>query len=239
VKAIVLGRTVIAVAATVALAACSGGGSGGPSRPRTPSASASSTPSTTASSACGATTTYKSPPSTLPTRAVTLTTAKPPWPPPVLTQPEQTPDYVAAAGLPCSEEMLQVHYHAHLDINVDGNAVVVPQYLGFVAQGNNVVGLAPLHTHDNTGIIHIENSVPATFYLGQLFIEWGVKFTPTCLGPYCSGNGKELAVFVNGQRYSGDPTQLILKAHQEIAIEYGDSGKLPKPPSSYAFPSGL
>jgi hypothetical protein len=156
-----------------------------------------------------------------------------------VTQPEKTGEYVTAAGLPCSEEMLQVHYHAHLDINIDGKAAVVPQYLGFVAEGDQVAGLAPLHTHDNTGIIHLENSVPATFILEQLFIEWGVKFTPTCLGPYCAGHGKELAVFVNGSRYSGDPTKLVLKAHQEISIEYGDTGKLPNPPTSYAFPSGL
>jgi hypothetical protein len=162
-----------------------------------------------------------------------------PWAPPVVTNPQATAQYVAAAGLPCSEEMLQVHYHAHLDINVNGSPVVVPQYLGFVAQGNQVVGLAPLHTHDSSGIIHIENSVPATFYLGQFFIEWGVRFTKTCIGPYCAGKGKELAVFVDGNRYTGDPTQLVLKKHQEIAIEYGPTGKLPAPPSSYAFPNGL
>lgn len=217
---------------TISISACSGGGSGGPPPP---------TPSPTSSGACSAANAgYKAPPSTLPAQPVSLTTAKPPWGPPLLTQPQQTADYVAAAGLPClGTEMLQVHYHAHVDINVDGRAVTVPQYLGFVAEGNQVAGLAPLHTHDNTGIIHIENSVPATFYLGQVFIEWGVKFTPTCLGPYCSGHGKQLAVFLDGKPYKGDPTKLVLKAHEEIAIEYGDTGKLPQPPPTYAFPSGL
>jgi len=214
----------------LAVVACSGGGS-----------SPNPTPSDTqSSSGCAAkTANYTSPPPTLPAVSVPLTTAAPPWGPPALTRPQQTAQYTQAAGLPCSEEMLQVHYHAHLDINVNGNPVVVPQYIGFVVQGNSVVGLAPLHTHDNAGIIHIENSVPATFYLDQFFIEWGVKFTPTCLGPYCSGKGKELAVFVDGQRYTGDPTKLVLKKHQEIAIEYGTTGKLPTPPSSYAFPAGL
>jgi hypothetical protein len=192
----------------LALVACSGGGS---SPQPTPSDSSSS-------SACAAkSANYTSPPATLPALSVPLTTAAPPWGPPALTRPQQTAQYTEAAGLPCSAEMLQVHYHAHLDISVDGNPVVVPQYVGFVVQGNSVVGLAPLHTHDNAGIIHIENSV----------------------GPYCSGKGKELAVFVDGQRYTGDPTKLVLKMHQEIAIEYGPTGKLPTPPSSYAFPAGL
>jgi len=161
---------------------------------------------------------------------VSLTTSQPPWAPPAVVDPQETAKYVAAAGLPCSEEMLQVHYHAHLDINVNGSPVVVPRYVGFVVQGNKAVDLAPLHTHDDSGIVHIENSVPATFYLGQFFIEWGVRFTKTCLGPYCAGHGKELTVFVDGARYTRNPTQLVLKKHQEIAIEYGVAGKLPTPP---------
>lgn len=228
-------RTTVAGLLLVAASACSGGGSNDVTPP-------TQTPSSDASNPCAAANgvTYKSPPPTLPAKPVTLTTAAPPWGPPLLTQPDKTADYVAAAGIPClGTEMLEVHYHAHLDINVDGKAVLVPQYLGFVAHGDQVAGLAPLHTHDDTGIIHIENSVPAIFTLGQVFIEWGVKFTPTCLGPYCAGKGKELAVFVNGERQTGDPTKVVLKAHQEIAIEYGDTGKLPKPPTSYAFPSGL
>lgn len=229
-----ISKGVVASVLLVAASACSGGGSSGPSPTTPPPSSNSANPCSAANGV-----TYTSPPPTLPAKPVTLTTAAPPWGPPLLTQ-QNTAEYGAAAGIPClGTEMLEVHYHAHLDININGKAAVVPQYLGFVASGNQVVGLAPLHTHDDSGIIHIENSVPATFYLGQVFIEWGVKFTPTCLGPYCSGKGKELAVFLDGKRYSGDPTKLVLKSHQEIAIEYGATGKLPTPPSSYAFPSGL
>ena len=216
------------IALAIALTGCSGGGSSSPS----PSPSSSADAPTPVP-------TYTSPPASLPASSVQLSTSPPPWAPPIITDPQQSADYVAAAGLPYAEEMLSVHYHAHLDINVNGTPVVVPQYVGFVAKGNQVVGLAPLHTHDDSGIIHIENSVPATFYLGQFLVEWGVRFTKTCLGPYCAGNGKELAVFVDGKRYAGDPTEIVLKKHLEIAVEYGVAGKLPQPPASYAFPSGL
>ena len=183
--------------------------------------------------------TYTAPPPDLPVNPVPLTTNAPPWAPPVITNAARSADYVAAAGLPYAPEMLRVHYHAHLDINVDGKAVAVPPYIGFVAKGRSIVGLAPLHTHLQDGIIHIENSVPAKFVLDQFFIEWGVRFTATCLGPYCTGHGKELAVFVDGKRLTGDPTQLVLAKHQEIAIEYGRKGALPTPPSSFSFPNGL
>jgi hypothetical protein len=219
---------VLAGLLVVVVAGCSGGGSGGGHV--TPSGTASAT----------APVTYRTPPATLPAIPVPLTTQPPPWlPPAAINNGADSAAYVAAAGFSSAAEMLQVHYHAHLDIEVDGKAVTVQPFLGWVVKGQSATGLAPLHTHDGSGIIHIENSVPATFVLGQFFVEWGVKFTPTCLGPYCTGHGKQLAVFVNGKPYTGDPTKLVLAAHQEIAVEYGATGHLPTPPSSYAFPSGL
>jgi hypothetical protein len=169
-----------------------------------------------------------------------MSTAPAPWlAPAVVANGANSAAYVAAAGLPYAEEMLTVHYHAHLDINVDGKAVVVPAGLGFVVKGNSVAGLAPLHTHDNSGVIHIENSIAADFVLGQVFTEWGVRFTQDCMGSYCTGSGKVLEVFVDGKPYTSDPTRLVLRKHQEIAVEYGNSGSLAPPPASYKFPNGL
>jgi hypothetical protein len=227
-------RRAAAVAATLVVAAsltaCSSKSSGGH-----PTPGSSCTPSGAPSTA-----TYTSPPATLPAGPADLSTAKPPWlPPAVINQGKNSAAYVAAAGLPFSEEMLSVHYHAHLDINADGKPVAVPPYIGYVVQCDKPVGLAPLHTHQQDGIIHIENSVPATFVLGQFFVEWGVRLTKDCVGGLCAGKGKELAVFVNGTKFTGDPAGIVLHKHDEIAIEYGDTGKLPTPPSSYTFTNGL
>lgn len=181
---------------------------------------------------------YTSPPATLPVGDIELSTAPPPWlAPATIGNGARSASYVAAAGLSWGAEMLAVHYHAHLDIVIDGEKVAVPPYLGYVLENGDAT-LAPLHTHDDSGIIHIENDVPAKFVLGQVFVEWGVRFTADCLGAACAGDGKELAVFVNGKRYDGDPTRLVLAEKQEIAIEYGDTGQLPKPPKSYDFPKG-
>jgi len=185
---------------------------------------------------------YTAPPDVVPVpgSTITLSTGPAPWlPPAVVDNGKNSAAYVAAAGLPYKEEMLQVHYHAHLDVVIDGKATAVPPYVGFVVQGQKVAGLAPLHTHDSSGIIHIENSVPATFLLGQFFVEWGVRLSPTCIGGYCADATHELAVFVGGKRYDGDPNKIVLSKHAEIAIEYGAKGKLPKPPSSYVFENGL
>ena len=224
-------RVVALAACLVAVAGC-GSGSGGSSAGPGGQPDASSTPTSTPS-------TYRSPPATLPVTSVELSTAKPPWlPPGVINQGKDSVAYVAAAGLPYGEEMLSVHYHAHLDVNVDGKAVPVPPYIGFITNGTKALGLAPLHTHQQDGVIHIENSVPATFVLGQFFVEWGVRLTADCIGGLCAGNGKELAFFVNGKRFTGDPSRIVLTKHEEIAIEYGDTGKLPPPPTSFAFAGG-
>jgi hypothetical protein len=65
---------------------------------------------------------------------------------------------------------------------------------------------------------------------------WGVKFTSSQLGGYTATSDKPLTVYLNGAKYTGDPRQLKLASHQEIAVIYG-----PAPdqiPSTYAFPSG-
>ena len=184
---------------------------------------------------------YTAPPDTLPVpgSTVTLSTGPAPWAPPAIADAKDTVAYVTAAGLPYNEEMLQVHYHAHLDVIIDGKPTPVPPYVGFIVSGQKVTALAPLHTHDSSGVIHIENSVPAKFLLGQFFIEWGVRLSATCVGGYCADATHDFAVYVNGSKYAGDPNQIVLTKHEEIAIEYGAKGSLPKPPSAYTFTNGL
>jgi hypothetical protein len=102
------------------------------------------------------------------------------------------------------------------------------------------IGIAPtegflteLHTHDATGIIHVESPTQATFTLGQFFCEWGVKLTANCLGRYRG----PVSWWVNGQKMTGNPAQLVLKQHQQIVIATGQTPSVV--PSSFDFPSGL
>jgi hypothetical protein len=57
---------------------------------------------------------------------LTLNTGVAPWP-----DPDHVPDRVASAGLPgASSESLAVHYHAHLDIFVNGHSEPVAATIG-------------------------------------------------------------------------------------------------------------
>jgi len=143
-----------------------------------------------------------------------------------------------AAGIPAlGQEGLVKHIHQHLDVYDEGKKVTVPFAIGIDPNGKFI---APLHTHDAAGIIHVESPTEYDYTLGQFFEVWGVRFSRTCIGGLCNSGDKTLRVFVWGKPFTGDPTRIVLDEHQEIVIAYGTAAQLPDPvPSSYKFPSGL
>jgi hypothetical protein len=166
---------------------------------------------------------------------VTLVQTPPPWALPADAKP-----YIAAAGLSVlSQEQLEVHYHAHLDVIANGNQVTVPAGIGFVIDNGRATGITVLHTHDPSGIVHIESASNEAFNLGQVFTEWGVALNASQFGGLDVDNAHELRAYVNGRRFEGDPATIRLKPHLEIALWYGPSGTSPRIPKSYAFPEGL
>ena len=143
-----------------------------------------------------------------------------------------------AIGIPALSPMegTAVHIHQHLDLYVDGRKVLVPAGIGI----DPAVGYAPLHTHDPSGVIHVESPTVRTYTLGEFFAVWGVRITPSCLGGYCAGGGRQLRLFVDGRADRGDPTTLALAPHQELVVAFGTAAQLPSPiPSTYQFPPGL
>jgi len=117
--------------------------------------------------------------------------------------------------------------------------VTVPADIGIVFKNGQAVAISPLHTHTPDGVLHVEAERNAKFTLGQLFTEWGVRLSSTCVGGLCADGSHEIAFAVDGVPYEGDPGEIALKPHEEIAIVYGAKGNLPKPPASYNFPKGL
>ena len=127
------------------------------------------------------------------------------------------------------QEGAAVHIHAHLDVYVGGKHVTVPALVGI-----DVVNqfITELHTHDTSGVLHIESPSVRTFTLGQFFGEWGVRLSGSSVGRYRG----PVHWWVNGKQRSGDPAALTLRSHQEIALAIG-----PAPfqvPKAYAFPYG-
>lgn len=145
---------------------------------------------------------------------------------------------VAAAGLPMlGAEGNAVHIHAHLDIIVNGAPVRVPADIGVDDARHKI---SPLHSHDTTGVIHIESpTAPATFTLGQFFTEWQVSLSADHIGGLVTDSAHQLKVYVNGTPRTGNPADIVLVAHDEIAIVYGTQAQQTDVPSSYQWSNGL
>jgi hypothetical protein len=144
-------------------------------------------------------------------------------------------------------EQLVFHIHAHLAIYVNGEQKLVPYGIGIVppyqlqtipagnpAAGTSFVGGGSkfywLHTHDETGVIHIESPKQETFTLGQFFDEWGQQLGPNQVGP---STGK-ITAYVNGKVFTGNPRDIPLAAHNVVQLDLGKDVA----PAPFSFPEG-
>lgn len=161
------------------------------------------------------------------------TTATPPWP-----APANASAGAKAAGLKmASMEGSVSHFHVHLDVIVNGKAVPVPANLGI---DRTTQQLSEMHTHDGSGVLHIEAPTHRRYVLGEIFNEWNVQLGPGGIGGLKTGGGKTLTAYVDGKRVTGDPAAIELTPHREIALVYGDAANASvKVPKSYDFPSGM
>ena len=163
------------------------------------------------------------------------------WPAP----PDPMRLTVEAGLTPERRETLLHHVHAHLDVFVDGSPVTVPAGIGIntkdpgVKHGTNPEAyggielcarpcISPLHTHDETGILHTESATPEPNTLGQFFTEWDVRLTKSCVDVYCSPK-TPVAFYVDGKPFDGDPGSMLLTDQKEIAIVIGEPpAEIPK-----------
>jgi photosystem II stability/assembly factor-like uncharacterized protein len=89
-----------------------------------------------------------------------------------------------------------------------------------------------LSTRDATGVITVELPVArkdAVLTLGDFLDVWARDLQPL--------PGQPLAVYVNGQRYEGDPRAIPLREHADIVIEA--EGAHPTQPPPFHWPPGL
>jgi hypothetical protein len=164
-------------------------------------------------------------------------------------------DKTQLAGLqPETHEFVFLHVHAHLDVFVDGADVTVPAAIGIntydpavkrfkAPDGSIGYGgisppcetpcISPLHTHFPDGILHTEAKEHEFNTLGEFFTEWGVRLDRDCVQDFCRPE-TSIAVYVDGEKFSGDPRTIRLEDQREIAVVIGTPPK--EIPSS--FPGG-
>ncbi|WP_321798340.1 hypothetical protein [Caballeronia sp. J97] len=120
-------------------------------------------------------------------------------------------------GLICAAGMAETfHVHAHVAIFKDGQWLAFPKNVGILSQCNYET-----HTHDNTGIIHIETPNLKNFTLGQVFDIWGQPLSSTNV----AGITGNIVVYINDngdvRRYTGDPRNIPLTSLRDITFQIG------------------
>jgi hypothetical protein len=141
-------------------------------------------------------------------------------------------------GVACQPtEQVVYHIHQHLAIFVNGTQQTVRAGIG-IPGGTPAQGVVPggtclywLHTHDTSGIIHVESPTQKNYTLGQFFDIWGWPLSTSQVG---RATGK-VTTYVNGKQYSGDPRSITLTPHEVIQLDVGQV----VPPRPYRFAPGL
>jgi hypothetical protein len=130
-------------------------------------------------------------------------------------------------GVECQAgEQLQYHVHASLAILIEGQQVKVPKNTGI---RNDCIFW--LHTHDDTGLLHIEAPEKRDFTLGQFFAVWGQPLSATQLLSSTVDATHNITATVNGEPFTGDPASIILADSETIVLQYGPPfGTPPKSP---------
>jgi hypothetical protein len=123
------------------------------------------------------------------------------------------------SGVPFSNmEGTAIHIHPQLTLFIDGAEMPLTANIGISPADQ---AMAALHTHDDSGTIHVESPIVRTYTLGEFFDVWGVRLTKTCVGGYCSNTTRRLQAFVDGKPFAGDPRTIVLKNAERITLAYG------------------
>ncbi len=146
--------------------------------------------------------------------------------------PSPTPSATGTrSAVPCGPtEVFTRHEHAHLTIVVRGQLRVVPAFIGITA-----TSICWLHTHDTSGIIHIEAGDNRPLTLGDFFAVWGKPLSKTAIADDRASTGESVQVTVNQKPNSDPPETIVLHEHDDIVLELGPPSLTIAP---YVWPPG-
>ncbi len=153
-------------------------------------------------------------------------------------------------GITCGAEKTLYHHHIHLSIYVNGVQYATPDTIGMFQPGQERGGftytwkcLYALHTHDASGIIHIEGASAAPYTLLNLFDIWG----QTLMYSDIAGFNGQVQIYIatapagsllasNYVQYTGPIDNIAFGQHDAIALEVGPPYIVPPYIPAIKFP---
>ena len=111
---------------------------------------------------------------------------------------------------------MALHIHPVLEIEILGEKQAIPANMGISDTGMRVI-----HTHDDTGKVHVESPYLHQFYLKDIFTVWGWTFNSTQLLDHKVDGDHHINVYVDGHLYDGpNPGDLPLEDGKTIKMVY-------------------
>lgn len=109
---------------------------------------------------------------------------------------------------------VSMHIHPRLEIIINGSQFPIPTNVGI-----STSCMMALHTHDETGTIHVEYPTNHNFTLGDFFSNWGKDFSQSQIFENKVDEKHTLSMSVDDQPNT-DYQNLSLKDDQKIVIKY-------------------
>ena len=88
------------------------------------------------------------------------------------------------------------HTHSTLSIFIDGDEISIPQNIG-IQDSECPDGMRGIHTHDDTGRLHIETPSQIDAPVGAFFNIWGETFNSEQIFDNVANSSKEVVMLVN------------------------------------------
>jgi hypothetical protein len=106
------------------------------------------------------------------------------------------------------------HLHGLVSIYQNGTRLAVPKNIGI----NTCT--YELHTHDATGVVHVEAPAQKRFTFGQFFTVWGQPLGASNVGGI-AGTVKFYVIENETVKPASEPADVEITAHRELAIVIG------------------
>ncbi|GEM_PF-499264 len=159
---------------------------------------------------------------------------------PISESSDEKPTYQLDSSLSSfvdTNKKIVTHIHPSLNVTLDGKSLIIPAGIGInITLWNDhsldqygmqpmkmtmkdtsmiMQGMSPLHTHDSSGIIHVESNEFRNYTLGQFLQIWGVDL-----------HGKVVKLSVNGNNLK-DYMNHILTDKEQMILNIEDVQKNP------------
>ncbi len=111
------------------------------------------------------------------------------------------------------------HDHATLRIFIDGSEVTIAANIGI--DDSECDGMRGIHTHDETGKLHIETPTPMNAPIGAFFEIWGETFNENQILNSVADEDSEVVMYVNGE-LNDEYQNSVIHNNDAIEIHYRD-----------------